>query len=254
MERYGWTLITGATRGLGEEMAELAIERGRKVLLTAQSETELHALAERLRAKGGIVDTIPADFTDPDSVQNLWNEAITDRQISFLINSASVDAIGELSDGNWTAEITAIDYNINALTLLCKLASKHMKTHRTGRILNVASVAAYIPGPGRAVFHATKAYVLSLSNSLHEELQPFGITVTAFCPDTRQSDIFSVADAAQSAKRSGLPSLRQVAERGYFAAMRGRPLAVQGFGNIAMVALSGVLPGNLLTKLAGITR
>lgn len=248
----GWALITGASGGIGEAMARLLVERGRKIIISARSADKLEALAEELRSKkNGIVEVIPADLASATGTAELWQKASKDRQISFLINNAGLGTFGAIDETDWDHEELSIDVNVTALTRLCRDAAAHMKTTGKGRILNVASVAGYLPGPGMAVYHATKAYVVNLSQSLREELAPFGVSVTVLCPGPTRTGFFAEAgmQALDFTRNSDLPSARAVAERGYFSAMRGRPIAIQGIGNRFIVFASRLLPATVMAKI-----
>ena len=178
-----YTLITGASEGLGVEFARIAANEGRNLILAARSQDKLDALAADLRSDSVDVVVIPADLSDMEQVDRLWAEASTGREIDVLVNNAGLGYNGAFSAGQgWDRELSSIHVNMLALTRLMKLAIPHMEALPKGRILNVASVAAFTPGPNMAVYHATKAYVLSLSEAVAEELRGTTVTVTALCP------------------------------------------------------------------------
>ncbi|MHA3914554.1 SDR family NAD(P)-dependent oxidoreductase [Halovulum sp. GXIMD14793] len=252
MATGGWVLITGASSGIGAAMAELVVERGRKVILTARSTDKLEALAESLRAKGGTVEVIPADLSKPADVDRLWSKASQDRKINFLINNAGLGSYAPLAQSDWDRERLSIEVNVIALTRLCQLGVQHMADQEGGRILNVASVAATLTCPDMAVYGATKAYVLHFSNALRAEVADQNITVTTLCPGPTSTEFFQGAQMTdlQMVKKGKHATPRKVAERGYFAAMRGRPVVVEGTLNSIAYAASSVLPTGWMAKIA----
>lgn len=229
-----WTLITGASEGLGVEFAHIAASEGRSLILTARSEDKLNALADRLRSGSVQVEVIPADLSDPDQAQTLWEKASAGRQIDMLVNNAGLGRHGEFGDGqDWARELNSINVNVVSLTALMKLAIPHMLAAGGGRILNVASTAAFMPGPHMAVYHATKAYVLSLSEAVTTELKGTGVTVTALCPGATATNFFDEANmhGVSLLKLAKPMAARPVAEAGWAAAKRGRRVVVTGLMN-----------------------
>lgn len=252
MTTGGWVLITGASSGIGAAMAELVVERGRKVIITARSTDKLEALAERLRAKGGTVEVITADLATDAGVDKLWAEATNGRSVNFLINNAGLGSYGELDGSDWDLERRSIEINILALTRLCKLAAPHMKALDGARILNVASLAATVTYPRMAVYSASKAYVLHFSNALREELREHNVTVTTLCPGVTDTAFFEGANMTDFAasQKGKMATPRQAAERGYFGAMRGRPVVVQGKFNTLVYLASMVTPASWVARAA----
>ena len=194
-----WTLITGASEGLGVEFAKIAAREGRNLILTARSEAKLNALADDLRVEGCQVVVIPADLSDSTQVEQLWADATTDREIDVLINNAGLGRNGQFAnDGengaNWAREHSSMEVNMTALTRLMKQGIAHMQVTDGGRILNVASTAGFLPGPNMAVYHATKAFVLFLSEAVAFEARGSGVTVSVLCPGATQTNFFNEAD------------------------------------------------------------
>lgn len=249
-----YTLITGASTGIGSELARVAARNRRNLILTARQADKLEALATDLREAHSIeVVVIPADLSQPGEVARLWDTAVAEgRQINFLMNNAGLGAYGPVVAGKWEQEKRSIDVNITALSRLCSLAAPHLIESGRGRILNVASVAGFIAGPGMAVYSATKNYVLSYSIALNEELRRQGVSVTALCPGATQSEFFAVADM-QSARmvQAKLPTAREVAEYGYGAAIGQQVVAVHGLQNKMLTWLTRILPRATIAKIAG---
>ncbi|MEP6065406.1 MAG: SDR family NAD(P)-dependent oxidoreductase, partial [Paracoccaceae bacterium] len=174
-----FTLITGASEGLGVEFARIAAREGHSLILTARSEDKLNALAADLRTDGIDVLVIPADLSQDGEAERLWSAATEGRQVDVLVNNAGLGYNGPFdAEDGWSRELNSINVNLVALTRLMKLAVPHMTSQDSARILNVASVAGVMPGPNMAVYHATKAYVLSLSQAVAEELRGTNVTVT----------------------------------------------------------------------------
>lgn len=246
-----WTLVTGASEGIGKEFARIAASKGRPVILAARSEDKLKALADELEKDHGVeTAVIVADLAEPKGAKKLWTAATKGkRRIDFLINNAGLGRNGAFDDaetfGGWEREATSIQVNVVALTELCKLAVPHLKEAERGRILNVASVAGFMPGPGMAVYNATKAYVLNLSQALQAELEDSDVSVTALCPGATESNFFSDAEMKSARVTSiggKLPTAKEVALEGWNAAIRGQAAHVPGFKNKIAVWTSKLLP------------
>ena len=164
----------------------------------------------------------------------LWEEGSQGRRIDMLVNNAGLGRHGDFGDGqDWTRELSSIQVNMLALTTLMKQAIPHMLAAGGGSILNVASTAAFMPGPNMAVYHATKAYALSLSEAVAEELSGTGVTVTALCPGATATNFFEDADMhGIGLLKLGRPmAARPVAQAGWEAAKRGRRVIVPGLRN-----------------------
>ena len=248
-----YTLITGASEGLGVEFARSAAREGRNLILAARSRDKLDAVAAELRSDTVDVVVIPADLADLDEVDRLWTEASDGREIDVLVNNAGLGYNGPFADGQgWARELSSINVNMLALTRLMKLAIPHMNALPKGRILNVASVAGFTPGPNMAVYHATKAYVLSLSEAVAEELRGSSVTVTALCPGATATSFFDAADmhSVRLLKLAKPMNAFQVAELGWLQARIGKRIVVPGFLNKVFAFLPRVTPRGLTTRIA----
>lgn len=248
-----WTLITGASEGLGVEFARIATKAGRRVILTARSEDKLNALADELRGANAEVLVIPADLSDAEDVEMLWTKASEGRQIDVLVNNAGLGRNGPFDDGGWDRELASMQVNMFALTYLMKQAVPHMKDHGTGRILNVASVAGFLPGPNMAVYHATKAFVLSLSEAVAEELRGTKVTVTALCPGPTKTNFFDDADmdGVRLLKTGLVASADDVALQGWMDSLAAKRVVVPGVNNKLSAFVPRILPRGLATRLTG---
>ena len=250
-----WTLITGASEGLGVEFAHIAAKEKRNVILAARSKDKLEKVAEQVRSFGGEALVIPADLSDMSEVERLWTEATDGREVDVLVNNAGLGSNGDFTSGqNWERELTSINVNVLALTRLMKLAIPHMQNIEKGRILNVASVAGFVPGPNMAVYHATKAFVVSLSEAVAEELRGSNVTVTALCPGASQTNFFNDADmhGVRLLKMAKPMDARVVAQQGWLQAQAGKRIVVPGFMNKVFVFLPRLTPRSLATRLTAL--
>lgn len=250
-----WALVTGASEGLGREFADLAAAAGHPVILAARQANKLAALATDLRARHGVeVVVIPADLSDAEAAGRLWDEAAAGRRIGVLVNNAGLGRNGPFADPDgWAREWASLQVNAVALTVLMKRAVSAMVAQGAGRVLNVASTAGFVPGPNMAVYHATKAYVLSLTEAVAVELKGTGVTVTALCPGATRTEFFK-ADAAENASfltRMPLPSARSVAMAGWRAMQAGRVIHVPGVQNRISAFLPRLLPRRMVAWVTG---
>jgi uncharacterized protein len=237
-------LITGASAGIGAALAREFAQHGHAVVLTARREAELNALADEIAAVGHARPVlITADLSTPAGVATLANAlAAQELEPAFVVNNAGFGLMGEAAALDRARQLAMIDLNMRALTDLSLRWLDSIKRQRGG-ILNVASVAGFLPGPGMAVYHATKAYVLSFTEALHAELAPDGVRVCALCPGPVETAFFDEA---------GLPhdyfpaymnrSAERVAREGYEGFMAGHRVVVPGKPNRIMTLLPRLLP------------
>jgi uncharacterized protein len=250
-----WALVTGASEGLGREFADLAAGAGHPVILAARQRDKLETLAQELRDRHGVeVLVIPVDLSHAAEAERLWTEATTGRRVGVLVNNAGLGRNGPFADPQgWGREWSSLQVNAVALTVLMKGAVAAMVAQGGGRVLNVASTAGFVPGPQMAVYHATKAYVLSLTEAVADELRGTPVTVTALCPGATKTEFFK-ADAAESATwltKMPLPSARSVAEAGWRAMLAGRVIQVPGLQNKVSAFVPRILPRKLVARVTG---
>lgn len=241
-------LLTGASSGIGLELAKLFAWDGFRLVLVARNRQALEQLASELRtAHQAEVHVLEADLSDPESPGRLM-QALEERglRIDVLVNNAGSGRSGLFQDIPWEEDERVIQLNMTALTRLTKELLPHMRQRRAGKILNVASTGAYQPGPLTAVYYATKAYVLSLTLALRHELKPYGIQVTAFCPGATKT---AFSERAGKRDQPGAMSAERAARIGYSGFRRGKAVVVPGFANKAAVFMSRVLPGPFLACL-----
>jgi short-subunit dehydrogenase len=250
-------LVTGASSGIGEALARCFAQEGHRLILVARREGLLHELAKSLRdAHGTHVEVQPADLSRPGAAAALAARLRRRRRtIDVLVNNAGVLTQGAFVDIPARRHRQLLDINVAGLTAMLAAFVPPMVTRGQGRVLNVASIAAFAPVPSLAVYAASKAYVLSLSESLAEELRDSGVTVTALCPGITATAMFDRA-ARGNARVARLPGLlvgdvREVAAEGYRACMAGEVVAVPGVLNRAATVAGRATPKWLLRRAAG---
>lgn len=247
-------LLTGASGGIGYELARLFARDGHNLVLAARSGDRLAQVAADLTARFGVeVRTIAVDLTNPTAPQFLWDQLRRDGVVvDILINNAGFGAHGDFVDMPEPEILGQIQLNITALTHLTRLVLPPMVARRSGRIMNVASTAAFQPGPLMAVYYATKAYVLSFSEALTNELRGSGVTVTCFCPGATHTGFAKRAgnDRSRLFKQLGAMSAEKVALDGYRAVMEGRSLAISGLHNWLVAESVRFAPRKLVTGIS----
>jgi short-subunit dehydrogenase len=231
-------LITGASNGIGLEFAKVFAANKNNLVLVARSEEKLNQLAIELRKDFNItVKVIVADLSKMEQVQQVYNTCKTENlQIDYLVNNAGFGTYGFFVETDWKKTEEMIDLNIKSLTLLSRLFGADMVANKAGKILNVASTAAFQPGPTMAVYFATKSYVLFLSEAMSNELKGTGVTVTCLCPGATQSGFMAAAALEDSGlfKNRKLPTSATVALFGYKAMMKGKMTVIHGIMNYLM--------------------
>ncbi|GAA4010819.1 SDR family oxidoreductase [Deinococcus rubellus] len=249
-------LVTGASSGLGEEMARLLAQRRIDLLLVARREDRLRALADELTAKYGIRAQVMAlDLADPGAAAELARESeYRQLQIDFLINNAGFATYGDFADSDLGSQLDLLQVNITALTELTHRFLPGMLARGRGRVLNVASTAAFMPGPLMATYSASKAYVLSFSEALSEEVRGSGVYVTALCPGPVETGFQERANLQGSRLFSGpaqltLLSAPEVARQGIEAMLRGDAVHVAGGLNKLQTLLPRLLPRSFMPRL-----
>lgn len=246
--------ITGASAGIGLELAKQFAAHGHDLILTARHRDALEAVAGMLEGKHGIKATvIPADLADPESPQILFDAVNGDGlTVNYLVNNAGFGLGGEFADNDVQRELDMIQVNIAAVTHLTKLFLAPMLKRNEGRIMNVASTAAFQPGPLMSVYYATKAFVLSFSQALDEELRHSKVTVTCLCPGATATNFADTAGVSNTRVFNpiGVATADEVARYGYAAMMRGERVAIQGTRNKVMVQAERLIPRAIVTKLA----
>jgi len=246
-------LITGASSGIGLETARLFAADSADVVLTARRADRLEELKAELERRHKIkAYVIAADLSGEQGADEVFTE--TNRlalEIDCLVNNAGFGQLGLFSEADRQRQLQMIRLNVLALTNLTRLFLAGMVAKGRGRILNVASTAAFQPGPLMAVYFATKAYVLSFSLAIAEELEGTGVTVTALCPGPTASGFQKTADMENVSMLKGrrLPSSAEAAAFGYKAMKKGRRVAIHGLGNKLLAFSTRFAPEKMLTRI-----
>jgi short-subunit dehydrogenase len=246
-------LVTGASSGLGVEFARLLAADRHDLILIARSGDKLEALGRELEKQHGIrVHAIPVDLAVPHAPESL-TRLLRERKLSpdILINNAGFGLYGPFVELDLTEQLRMIQLNVTSLTHLTYLLLPEMMQRRWGRILNVASTAAFQPGPLMAVYYATKAYVLSFSEALANEVNGSGVTVTCLCPGPTQTGFQARAAMGESKLVAGkkMMDAATAARAGYRALCKGKTLTIPGVKNNLLAFSVRLAPRQMITKV-----
>lgn len=231
-------LITGASNGIGLELAKIHASKGGDLVLVARNKLKLDKLKTELEKQFKVsVLTISKDLSLPNAAKEVYDETNKQNiQVDYLINNAGFGDFGMFAETDWNKELQMINLNITTLTLFIKLYLQDMVKRKSGKIMNVASNAAFQSGPTMAVYCATKAYVLSFSEAVSNEVKDKGITLTSLCPGATETG-FQAAGAMEESelfKGKKLSTAKEVAEYGYDSMIKGRTVAIHGMMNYIM--------------------
>lgn len=245
-----YSLITGASSGIGLELAKLCAENKRNLILVARRSDELQHVKKELEEAHTIdIVIIPHDLSKPHSAKELYDMILSrGLTVDMLINNAGFGDYGMFVETDLEKELNMIDLNVKALTELTKHVSKGMKAHGSGYIMNVASTAAFQPGPLMAVYFATKAYVLSFSEAIANELAPFGVFVTALCPGPTNTK-FQDRAFGDGSFFKGAMTPQDVAKIGYAGMMKKKRVIVPGLRNKLLAFSVRLTPRNVVTRI-----
>jgi short-subunit dehydrogenase len=246
-------LITGASNGIGLELAKIHASKGGNLVLVARNKTKLDELKSELESQYKVtVYTIGKDLSAHNSAQEVYEETTKQNiRIDYLINNAGFGDFGMFVETEWNKELQMINLNITTLTQFTKLYIQDMVKRGSGKIMNVASTAAFQSGPTMAVYYATKAYVLSFSEAVDNEVRNKGVTVTTLCPGATESGFQEAAKMEESKLVKGrkLPSSEEVAKYGYEAMMKGKTVAIHGMMNWILANSVRFMPRALVVKI-----
>ncbi|MFD2673691.1 SDR family NAD(P)-dependent oxidoreductase [Marinicrinis sediminis] len=245
-------LITGASGGIGLELAREFAAAGHTLILTARSGQKLEQAKQEIEQQYGVpVALFVHDLAKPAEIEALWTSVQeAGWSVDILVNNAGYGLFGPFAETDLQDELNMIDLNVRSLTQLTKLALQDMVKKGRGRILNVASTAAFQPGPLMAVYYATKAFVLSFSEALAKELEDHGITVTALCPGATATGFEERANLQGSGLlKSGVMDARTVARIGYDGTMRGKRVVIPGWRNRMLAQSVRFMPRKLVTTI-----
>jgi short-subunit dehydrogenase len=239
-------LITGASAGIGLELARVFAREGYELVLVARSQQRLEALADEL--KPASVRVIAKDLSLPAAPEEIQRLVPT---VDVLVNNAGFGVYGKFAGTSLSEELNMMQLNMTALVSLTKLYLSGMLAARSGRIMNVASTAAFQPGPLMAIYYATKAFVLSFSEAIGNELEGTGATVTALCPGPTATEFQDRGKMQNSALVKGkkIMNARTVAEAGYRGLLAGKPIVIPGVMNKLLAQSIRVSPRSMVTKI-----
>jgi short-subunit dehydrogenase len=250
-----YAVVTGASSGIGRELAAILAREGYALVLVARRTEPMQALAEQLKqAHGTQCVVVGADLGKPEGVATVVRE-VKERglEVEVLVNNAGFGLAGKFEELPAEQQAGMIDLNVRALTVLTRELVPGMVARRRGYVLNVASTAAFQPGPLMAVYYASKAYVLSFSTALYDELRGQGVKVTALCPGYTETEFSARASEHERPRLFGGPmgrgDARQVAEQGYRALRRGKPVVVTGLMNRLGAWFAPLTPRPVLLRL-----
>ncbi len=249
----GWVLVTGATGGIGRELARAFAVRRYDLVLAARNEAALRELARELTETHAVrAKTMAVDLGEPGAPQAMVDAlAAAGVEVGVLVNNAGALVEGPFVSGPPDDELSLLQINVVALTALTRLILPRMVARGEGRLLNVASIAAFMPIPQLAVYAASKAYVLSLTEAIGEELKGTGVTATALCPGLTDTDMVSGSALARSIPDAMKMSAKEVAEAGCAGALAGEPIVVPGLANRLIVGGVGLAPRGLVKAIGG---
>lgn len=253
MENY--TLITGASGGIGRELARISSAHGKNLILVARNAEKLNKIKKELESRYPItVKVVVTDLSEENSAEKLYQ--MVKKQgwsVDILINNVGFGDHNGYLDTPWERQKNMIDINIIALMHLTYLFGADMRDRKCGKILNLASLASFCAGPYMSVYYASKAFVRSFSEALHEELSEYGVTVTALCPGPVATDFEKNANLSDSNmfKVLKVADAASVAKTGYCAMMQGKALAYCGFMTKASNVLSRLVSRRFARKVAG---
>lgn len=244
-------LITGASKGIGRELAIIFARQGYDLVLVARSKALLEELGKRLSKKYKIeVTTIEKDLTCKEAPEEIFQE-LEGRRIDILVNNAGFGDYKEFAHSEWEKQYLMIQLNITALMHMTKLFLPNMIKQGYGKVLNLASTAAFLPGPNMSVYYASKAAVLSFSQAISKELKGCNVTVTALCPGPTSTNFERTAGLINSKLFHSLKvtDAKKVALYGYKALMKGKPVAVEGLFNKMLILSTKLAPRGVVLAM-----
>ena len=242
-------LVTGASAGLGVEFARQLSKRGHRLVLAARRKDRLEELAKEL----GNARAVAIDLSQEGSAAQLLADVESHSEsVDLLVNNAGFGLIGRFAELDAKRERQMIDLNVGTLTDLCRAVAPQMIARKSGGILNVASTAAFQPGPKMAVYFATKAFVLSLTEALHEELKPHGIAVTCLCPGPTSTEFGDVAGFGGNGMFDKVAmDSPEVVKAGLEGLDKNKAVVVPGLVNKVGASSTRFAPRSVVRKIAG---
>ncbi|RYY07149.1 MAG: SDR family oxidoreductase [Sphingobacteriaceae bacterium] len=247
-----YALITGATSGIGYELAKLFAKDQYNLVLVARNTQELEKTATELKQSGVEVVTISKDLFNREAPLEIYEEIKSKGiQIDVLVNDAGQGQYGLFAETDINRELDIIQLNIGATISLVKCYLPEMIARKDGKILNLSSIAGKTPGPYQSVYHGTKAFIQSFTEAIRSENKDNGVTITALLPGATETDFFSKADMQDSkiVQEGSMSDAADVAKDGYDALMAGDDMVISGFKNKAMIAMTNITPDHLVADM-----
>lgn len=255
MEKTNYVLVTGATSGIGYELAKLFAKNGYNLIIVARSHEKLKNKEKELRTFGVEVISIAKNLFQTEDAYSLYADLMLNGiSPEILVNAAGQGFYGKFQDTDIHREIDLVNLNIISVMILTKLFIKDRLAKGSGKILNLSSIASKAPGPWHSVYHGTKAFIQSWTEAIREELKDSGISVTALLPGPTDTDFFNKANMNQSKvleDRSSLADPADVAADGYKALMNGDDKVVSGMNNKVTVAMSNLASDSMAAHRMG---
>jgi short-subunit dehydrogenase len=251
------TLITGASGGIGEQFARRLAADKHDLVLVARSEKKLHELCDELMLKHKITaHYVALDLNEFEADKKLFDETEKhSMQVDWLINNAGFGSMGDFAKLDLERELDMINLNVSALVALTHRYLPQMRGRKSGTIINVASTASFQPVPFMATYAATKAFVRSFSEAIHEENRPFNVNVVALCPGPTETNFFDAAEIKKDVKSAmfakGIQTAEQVVETALAAARNGRAQTIPGWKNYLLARSVNIVPNWLITRTVG---
>ena len=249
----GRALVTGGSVGIGAALADVFASQGHDLILVARSGDRLQQRAAEIERTHGVkVAWYVEDLADPEGPARLYRSVGADGlTVDYLVNNAGVGLYGKFATTDLQAETRMIQLNVTSLVELTKRFLPGMVERRSGRILNVASTAAFVPGPWMSIYYATKAFVVSFSAAINYELKPYGVTVTTLCPGPTESEFKARAGSQRSRLfETFVMDAHTVAKAGYDGMMSGREIVVPGLRNKMVPIAARLIPRPLMAVLS----
>lgn len=248
-----YTLITGASSGIGHELAKLAAQNGQNLVLVARDRSGLEKVKKELTKTDAklSVKVVDLDLSETTSAQKLYDYCQKNQcNVTTLINNAGFGDYGVFAESDKNRQLNMIDLNVRTLTELTHLFLPSMVAQKSGKIMNVGSVASFFPGPLMSVYFATKNYVLAFSEAIAEELRGSGVTVTCLCPGSTKTNFGKNAHVSDTHSTANpKTTAKDVAQFGWYHLHQGTVVATYGFGNRLSIALAKFLPRSTRVKL-----
>ena len=244
-------LITGAANGIGYELAKILIQKSYDIILVDKDEKKLEEIKEKWYCEfSPYIRIMPIDLCCPESAQEIFQEVKKlNIDVDILINNAGFGTFGVFTETEWHREFEMIQLHIVTATLLSKLFLTEMVQRNKGKILNTSSLAAFLPGPLMAVYYASKAYLLSFTQSLANELKETNVTVTVLCPGLTKTNFQKTVGDDEAKLKLNWSTPEEVAEYAYSAMKRGKVVAIPGTINMLFARISRIIPGKIAANI-----